>query len=60
MKEVYSSYELQINGRNDGKLTINGDDIDYNVDVETAVKRHMKNSIQSFHFQSYLKTMIQR
>ena len=46
MKEVYSSYELQIKGRNDGSLTINGDDIDYNVDVETAVKKAYENMRQ--------------
>ena len=32
MKEVYASYKLDIKGRNDGQLIINGDDIDYKVD----------------------------
>ena len=55
MKEVYSSYELQIKGRNDGSLTINGDDIDYNVDVETAVKKAYEKQHSKFSFSKLFK-----
>lgn len=55
MKEVYSSYKLDIKGRNDGSLTINGEDIDYNVDVESAVKKAYEDQHAKFSFSKLFK-----
>lgn len=55
MEKVYGSYQLDIKGRKDGKLTINGDDIDYKVGVEDAVKKAFEQQHDKFSYSNLFK-----
>lgn len=55
MKEVYASYKLDIKGRDDGQLIINGDDIDYKVDVESAMKKAFETQHTKFSYTKLFK-----
>lgn len=38
LQDVYSNYELQINGRNEGKVVLSKEDIKYQVNIDSSLK----------------------
>lgn len=48
LQKVYDNYQLQIKGRNDGKLVIAKNDISYEVDLKEALQKQYDSQHESF------------